>query len=149
MGKIEVDKFLRSEDLQGRPFVNVHVRMGDKKNEVEVPKPSDYIPHIVAMCICLGTNRVFLMTETPNVVNEMGKLLADVGLKLSTFNFTWPGADVWNPDVSSVSVPNLGSLGKASVMVWLISQYGSGFVGMVQSSWARFVVGGMYRRSKW
>lgn len=142
--------FLRSNGLQPwDTFIVINVRHGSKGTEQKVIQPEEFIQPLKQMSACLGTRHVYLVTETKAVAERMLALGKQHGFNIFTVEYNYPGVDTWNPNIMRTqgqikATAGLREIGYVSAKVLAVTRLGTGFIGTLQSAWAKVSVAAMY-----
>lgn len=135
-----VDRFLLMHGALENIFVVVHVRLGQKYTEAEMPTVELYKPHILRMARCLGAKHVLVVTETQTAVDVLIAWGRTVGLHVFATSQHRHGNDVWNSDLMGnlgPSVVDMDDEGYYAIFNLRASRKAAGLVGIVSSQWAK------------
>lgn len=144
----EAVAFLHAHGVKPHETFNVvNARHGSKGVEQAVIQPEEFVEPMQQMAACLRTRHVYLVTETAETAQRMLDLGKQNGFNIFTVKYTYPGADIWNKQLvqqQQTAGPSLREIGYVSAKVLAVTRRGSGFIGTLQSSWAKVSLAAMY-----
>lgn len=138
--QMQVDTSLQSIGLSDTSYVGVHVRRGDKFQEVPPVPMANYVQAIVQMCASVGSNTIFVASDDDSVYgllqSQLGssyKVVEQPRLPPTDYQFRGEASRALSPEYGVED-------GEKSVLVDVVAlAHAAGFVGTASSNIGRLV----------